>query len=738
VKGRILPLLLTLITAEARAQDTSDAYVNEAARELVRLARVRRNTVDRRIEAYGTTARERISAGLRAGIAEKLIYQRETVTRIDWQRDGPVRMEVVAARELAPLIKAEPQAPEDLSDELAHLAFDPISSEMLLRYDSMDVRHPLAEGGEIRYRYEAGDTTIIQLQDGRTVRLRELRVIPRRREPDLINGSLWLDMETYAVVQAYFKLARPLDDRDISVSGGSTGENIIAGIVTGFMKPMRAELDFVAIEYGLYDLRWWLPRRLAAQGFLQVNRFRIPMTYERTYEAYTVRGDTSGVLSPSAEPMPRSCRQRVSFVLGPGGEVDTVRQAQIDSARARQLRYEVRRRARGDTTAAQPECARELIVSAPADSILLRSSELPPDAYGHAVALLSDDELRAIVDRVRALSGVPWSFQPPGLQWGLIRYNRVEALSLGARLRFDLGPVMLGTEARVGIADRDPRGEAALERHGALLHSRLSGYRRLQPTLPAASGHGTLATLGALLFGRDDADYFDATGAELLLAPPESRHQWYDLRFYAERQRAVERNTDFSIAHVINSRNTFRENFTADTADQIGARLRLRAAFGLNPTFPRLAGEFSLDGETGDYRFVRSEALIRASTPLPFGLALGIEGAAGTVEGDSIPAQALWRLGGVSTLRGYPGSARVGERYWRTRTELGRGMPAARLSVFSDAAWAGARNRFDSDDALISAGVGASFLDGLLRVDLARAFRSPTGWRLHVHFSGTL
>jgi hypothetical protein len=38
----------------------------------------------------------------------------------------------------------------------------------------------------------------------------------------------------------------------------------------------------------------------------------------------------------------------------------------------------------------------------------------------------------------------------------------------------------------------------------------------------------------------------------------------------------------------------------------------------------------------------------------------------------------------------------------------------------------------------VGAGVGASFLDGLLRIDLARALKSPKGWRLDLYLDGIL
>jgi hypothetical protein len=61
-----------------------------------------------------------------------------------------------------------------------------------------------------------------------------------------------------------------------------------------------------------------------------------------------------------------------------------------------------------------------------------------------------------------------------------------------------------------------------------------------------------------------------------------------------------------------------------------------------------------------------------------------------------------------------------------------RSPNGVRLTVFSDAAWAGPRSRFGSDDVLASFGIGASFLDGLFRIDLARGRRASDSWRLHL------
>ncbi|HEX8695729.1 MAG TPA: hypothetical protein VF746_25160, partial [Longimicrobium sp.] len=61
-----------------------------------------------------------------------------------------------------------------------------------------------------------------------------------------------------------------------------------------------------------------------------------------------------------------------------------------------------------------------------------------------------------------------------------------------------------------------------------------------------------------------------------------------------------------------------------------------------------------------------------------------------------------------------------------------------RLALFSDAGWAGDRGEWSSGRPLWSAGAGVSFLQGVVRVDLARALRSPTGWRMELYLDAPL
>ena len=64
------------------------------------------------------------------------------------------------------------------------------------------------------------------------------------------------------------------------------------------------------------------------------------------------------------------------------------------------------------------------------------------------------------------------------------------------------------------------------------------------------------------------------------------------------------------------------------------------------------------------------------------------------------------------------------------RAELGYGIPGIRPSIFYDLGWAGDRRSWrDQGRALSGAGVGVSFLDGLIRLDVATGLRPSRGVR---------
>jgi hemolysin activation/secretion protein len=180
----------------------------------------------------------------------------------------------------------------------------------------------------------------------------------------------------------------------------------------------------------------------------------------------------------------------------------------------------------------------------------------------------------------------------------------------------------------------------------------------------------------------------------------------------------------------------FRPNILADSATQTGAELTLRSSKPLSRMIT--AGlETSLDGSTGDFDYGRAAATARLFVTAGGPVSAALTIAAGTSTGD-VPTQGRFYLGGPSSLRGYGGGVVSGSAFWLARAEIGNSLPAARLVAFTDLGWAGDRADFGAGRTLIGAGVGASFVDGLVRVDLARALRAPTGWRLDFYVDGAI
>ena len=732
-------LLSLMLAAPTRAQ--TDAYLDAGARELVRLARERRNTVDRSITRYTTIVQERMSGGLRTPAWDRLFYRRETAGSIDWRRDGPVRINVLGAREVIPAALKNAQVPGDLRGFMPHLAFDPMDSELLVRFDTTFLRHPLAADGESHYQFRSGDTTTIRLPEGRDIRLFELVVIPRRDDVHLLTGSFWMEAETHAVVRVVFRPARPFDwARD-----GDGDED-----VPGFIQPIRAELQYITLEYGLWDLRWWLPRLIAAEGVIQVSFMTMPLEYERRYSEYVVEGDATirPVHVDSLEVRP--CRAPFSLTIQVGrNEPDSTRarrrqEAQERAARRRAERAARNPSARADSVRAERErCQQIYEVEVPENrESLLDNEYLPANIYADGSQLITAGELENLGDVLKRLPDAPWQLNPPTFRGGfgapgMLRYNRIEALSIGAQTTLDLGKLGVTLTGRIGLADAEPNAELAIARQTQGAQLRLNGYRRLAAANPDTRPLGAGNSLGALFLGRDDGEYYRAGGAEITVQPGTAATQWINLRLYGERQWRADVETEWSIRHALNEDHLFRPNLRARDADQFGAQLMLRASGGLDPAAFRWGAELGMDGATGTFDFGRPALTVRATSPLPAGLLVGLEVAGGTSTGE-VPIQSHYFLGGPATLRGYDGAAMHGDAFWRSRIDLSTQTPAARLVFFSDAGWAGAREDADRGRALVSAGIGASFLDGIVRMDLARALRGPLGWRLDFHVTGRM
>ena len=278
-----------------------------------------------------------------------------------------------------------------------------------------------------------------------------------------------------------------------------------------------------------------------------------------------------------------------------------------------------------------------------------------------------------------------------------------------------------------------------MNRTNGLGASSFTAYRRLVASNdwghPLDFGSG----VSALLFGRDEGFYYRTTGAELtgdhLLGA-----SWQWRAFYEQQSDAITR-TNISLPKAFGSAGFAPAwNIAASRIRETGASLRNVSSFGLDPA-GFLLTDLRVEGATGDRDYARGALDVTLSHPLGRALGRDFSGAL-TVSGGSstgeIPIQRQWFIGGTSTVRGQAAGAMFGDAYWLTRTELGYGSPGMQRIAFFDLGWAGDRRRWSEVGRPASGvGVGFSFLDGLIRADVARGIYPERNWRSALYLEAT-
>lgn len=738
----VLGLVVASQTPDSVRAIPADSYADSATAALVARARAARERNERLVTAYTATVKQRIGVGIRALSRDRMLYRQELVARISWKRDAPSTVELIGAREGIPVVQRGDRIPEELEEQARSLVLNPAQDYLRLTGSDDDgLVYPLRDGGEADYRFAAGDTLTITLPTGERFRLASLEVTPRRSEWRLIAGTFWFDADTHGLVQAVFRPARPFEfRRDVDPEDRED--------VPGFVNP-TAEVKFVTLEYGLYEARWWMPRYLAVDAAGTMGSWLgVPVRMERVYEDYEVEGGTppppGNTFRPAGTIRPR---ERDSSIADPeeerriGDSIATAIQECIQQAtrdREGESRRAVRARVRACT---RRERDSNLVVTIPTDTTeLLSSPELGPPILAMG-DLISEDEIRGLADAIEGLPSpsrrwAPRVELPRGVTALLqhARYNRIEALSLGLSGSLDMGPLALRGTGRLGLADRVPNAELSLIRMSPNARFALTGYRRLAAANPDTHPFGPINSVLSVLAQRDDGEYYRTLGVEL--AAENTNSGWWSARLFAQRERPAAVETSASLPHLFDESNVFRPNIVADSADQVGASVTFRGTRAFSPTVT-LGSEMTLNGAAGDYDHARASATVRLFVTPSGPLAGAVTASAGTSTGD-VPVQSRFYLGGASTLRGYPGGVAAGTAYWNARAEIGNSYPAVRVIGFTDAGWAGDRSAFGRGRTLIGAGVGASFLDGLVRLDLARGLRAPTGWRLEFYLDGVL
>ncbi len=701
-------------TAEDSTEIPPDSYLDPVAKRLVALARQSRRQSQSSLLSYTAIVSQRLAAGIRMPLKDRTIFRAEAAARVRWSRDEPIVAQVLAERIQHP---GGVEVEGDLSGFAVDQLFDPSSDRLmfgLLNGDDQDIRirHPLAAGSEWLYRFQSGDTVTMSFPDGRQLHVVELKVLPRESQPDLLRGTLWIEPNSGMLVRAAFRLARKIDlERDAPLLGIDDED---LKDVPGILKPMEFDIDLAVIEYSLWEFRHWLPSVLRIEGTMRMGIFTFPATVEVSYRMLSVQDDST----PAATPVTSDAITKEWEAAGDGYHVETRHQN-----------------------------GRLVLVLMPNDSTsLMHSRFLPPPVWQGAPEFLTSNDIQEMKDAVSSVPRAPdpeaaftWRWGPQ--QFGLLRYNRVEGLSVGATASARRGLFTGTATARLGLADLNPNIELGLRRAGDRRSIDLALYHHLTTVHEDDRALGPGNSLSALLFGLDDGEYFRTTGARLTLAPPPDSRNNASWSIYAERQGPADVGTDVTLPALWRDATVFRPNIAADRADQVGTAIRLRHWWGADVARPQLGADLMLQGETGDFRFARGQLALRTVLPLTDSMRVGLDVAGGSSLG-TVPVQSLWYLGGVQTLRGYAGAAAVGNTYVRTRLEVARYFPVVGVSIFGDAGWAGPRDGFSlrnaADHALFSAGAGFTVMDGLIRLDLARALRPPLGWRLSLYLDAPL
>jgi hypothetical protein len=740
------------------------AFKDQTAKTTLLHARAARLTQDSALVAYDAMAYQRVSAGM--GFSkigrDRLLFRHESAARIQWQQGVGVWMEARGSRTAIPI------APKEAHDEVRSEMNDPDMNASIPYFpgnesfwiggglarsqvDETELVHPIAEGAEAYYTYETGDSISFTLPNKTVIQLRELKVRPREPKWNLAVGSLWFDTKSGQLVRAAYRLSVPMDIWAVATQDDPKAMDDVPVWVKPMITPMKAEVSAIAVEYGLHEGRFWLPRLRLAEGSAQVSFMHVPFKMEESFKYASVNGKDSLPPIKMAETPPRmrmpdslTEEQRQDWRDSVRAAARAQRRAANDSIR-RGLKVADRHTSQCDTaefeitTRTRYDSRLPVAMKVPCDiSKLENSPDLPPSIYDPGEELFGTKELDALKSEALSLGAqAPFQFSlsmlpPPTISYGpsLMRYNRVEGFSVGASVEQQLGGGYDVTAlGRIGFADFEPNVELTATRTNLTTSISLTGYNHLV----SASDWGRPLSFGssfsALMFGRDEGFYYRASGAELTSSRDTpfggARVEW---RAFVEQERTAAVKTNFAV-----NGSDFPANLQARRGTYAGLGGRVNLEYGLDPRGLRVLTDLRVEAATGDSLYGRGALDLTASHG--FGRLAGSLTLAGGSSVGGLPPQRRWYLGGSQTIRGQsPDTVQSGNAFWLTRAEIGSSDASVRPAVFGDLGWVGDRTAIGTVGRPMSGvGAGVSFLDGLFRFDVARGIYPRKQYRVDLY-----
>lgn len=715
-----------------RSSFEADTFSDEAARELIRRARAERGREAAGLASWESTIRERISVGLTTQDIrrERGLFTSERVGRVRWDSTGVETIRWFGIRRAVPIAGEGAEIEVERPENLTEFPVDPAGDRLVLA--GSPFHHPLADDAGDYYRFASGDTMRVILPSGEEVVLAEVRVEPRTSDFEILAGSLWFDLASAALVRGAFRPARPFDLQ--------LDEPEEADDVPGFLKPIVVRVEAMIVEYALYDLQWWLPTRVRFEGDGQIGSL---LTIPVVVEAFTQDVEINEPGLDPEFPIPEGwTRSEIGPCDDPheGRRRRDERDAPDEDEEEQEDRVEAE--AAGEAEDAEP-CENPdgptRIILLPPEETLVEWFDSDEESQLSTDEPFSSDELNQIRDRLGKITLPPAPTAEPTIRLAGFRYNRVEALSGGVRAEVPLdGETRLIGEARIGLADLVPNLSASVVRRSGDGEVEMAGYWKLQDVGDWGNPFALLPSAHALLLAYDDAQYYRVAGLSVGWRGGGTTRT--ELRLFGERHIDAPKETDVSLPHLL-SDYEFPENVTAEKATLFGVSGRVRLQAGRDPDKPIYTATVWAEGAVGDREYARFAGSGSVGAPIARVAEVALEASAGSSVGTP-PPQRYFFLGGVETLRAFPNTpdANRGTAFWLSRVELGTRNPALRFVLFSDLGWAGSRSDFTFDDPAISAGIGISGLDGLIRLDVARSLqgREPNAWRVYLSVDGLI
>ncbi len=786
-------MLAGLRGGEFTAEHLRTAFRDSSARLMVAGARQGRLRQDSALISYDVHSLELVSIGAKATATgrERVLEKTETASRIRWTRGKGVVIDGEGFRTSSGILGGTEIGQDMAQDATSGFRRGAISipyytgrEELWLGSTSFGFNenarvllHPFEEKAEAHYTYATGDSSQIIMPDGTVIRLRELRVTPRKAHWTLIVGSFWFDEANYRLVRAAYRPSEIVDAFQYAewADGGWNGDELTGvAIARALLTPFRATISAITIEYGLFGGRFWLPRQQTATGEIRASFVHFPVEIVQKFDFASVNSsDPTPVVPVNTSYVIADSLWRLDSLAYHGdsasGRIAAAIRARVAQERRDQTAAAAAAR-RADTTrrntspAPRPDAATiqrqmellrqrvvtprpragctsfsdsgstvrlvrngqtrlDMLVRIPCnDSLLANSSRLPAASTANSDDALKTADMSDLVQRLGMALQAGWGFRLPQLRYGfgdsLTRYNRVEGLSPALGVREVVGRgFALDALGRIGTAGGVFEGELSLARSNVRQNLQLTMYRRLNSAGDWGDPFTLGASLQALVFGRDEGFYYRSRGISFVASTPGNPN--LQMKLYAERQLPANADARFSLAHAFGG-GAFGDNIIAERGEVFGASLQLSHSLGLDPAGFRVFTRARAENAMGDFTFGRGLLDMTFSQGL-FGVAsAAITLSAGSSTG-SVPPQRLFLLGGSHTIRGQRAGVASGDAFWMGRAELGTAAVFAKPVLFADFGWAGSRDDWRTPGRPLSgAGVGASFFDGLIRFDLAR------------------